>query len=58
MKRCILEVNHMLVIETVYHFVDSNLRVEIFSKMRGYQIKSGVGCFGSCSAWEGGNHLP
>ena len=58
MKRCILEVNHMVVIETVYHFVDSNLRVEIFSKMRGYQIKSGVGCFGSCSPWEGGNHLP
>ena len=47
----------MVVIKTAYHFVDSNLGVEISSKKRGINRKRGYS-FGSCSGWEGGNDLP
>ena len=46
-----------MVIKTVYHFVDSNLGAEIFSKNEELTEKEG-GSFGSCSAWEGANNLP
>ena len=44
-----------MVIKTIYHFLDSNLIVEVSSK-RGVNRKRG-GSFGSCSAWEGGKRL-
>ena len=41
-----------MVIKIVYHFVDSNLGVEIFSKRQGLTGKEEGGVsFGSCSAW-------
>ena len=45
-----------MVIKFVYHFVDSNLGVEISLK-RGVNRKRG-GSFGNCSAREGKNGLP
>ena len=45
-----------MVIKTIYHFVDSNLGVEITSKKR-VNRKRGVS-FRSCSPWEGANGLP
>ena len=45
-----------MVIKTVYHFVDSNLGVEISSKKRVNRKRGGS--FGSSSAWEGANDLP
>ena len=44
------------VIKTVYHSVDSNLEVEIFSKKERLTEKE-EGSFGSCSTWEGENDL-
>ena len=46
-----------MVIKTVFHFVDSNLGVEISSKKGGLTEKEGRS-FGSCSVWEGANDLP
>ena len=45
MKRCILVANlegQGVVIKTVYHFVDSNLRVQISSKKEGLKEKGGA----------------
>ena len=42
-----------MVIKTVYHFVDSNLEVEISSKKRVNRKRRGS--FGSSSTWEGEN---
>ena len=43
-------------IKTVYHFVDSNLGVEISSKKEVNRRRGES--FGSCFAWEGANDLP
>ena len=45
-----------MVIKAIYRFVDSNLGVQISSKMRVNRKKDGS--FGSCFAWKGSNDLP